>query len=504
MLNGKGQNVDRKRTMGLKQQTLQGLSWSFIDNFVAQMVSFVVSIVLYRLLVAAEVGILGIITFFLAILTSLVDSGFGSALIQKKDSTQTDYCTVFYFNLVIAVLLYGLMFFGAPFSESYFEIPGLTPILRVAGIGLIINAMGAIQFTLLVKRIDFKTKTKISFISDMLAGIIAIVLAFKGFGVWSLVWRSLLGQSFTVILLWIWNKWRPEAIFSLKSFKELFGFGYKLAFAGLINTIYNNIYYPIIQKNFSSASLGFYTVAEKYTNLFSTTLTSNIQRVSFPVLATIQDNPSRLRRGYRKMIKSTMMITFSLMLGLAAIAKPLIVILIGEQWLPAVPYLQLMCFSAMLYPLHAMNLNIITVKGRSDLILKLEIIKKSIHIPLIFVGIYLGIEALLIGSIVVSIIAFFLNSYYSAGLINYSTKIQLFDILPLFVVALLVSLVVWSLTFLGWNNWLTVLLQITVGFLLTIGVYEIMKQPNYKELKEIAFQLTHKLIDKLKIRRNYH
>jgi len=484
--------------MSLKQRTLQGLSWSFIDNFVAQIVSFAVSIVLLRLLVADEVGILGIITFFLAILTSLVDSGFGSALIQKKNSTQTDYCTVFYFNLATAILLYVMMFFGAPVAESYFIIPGLTPILRIAGFGLIINALGAIQFTLLIKRIDFKTKTKISFISDMLAGVIAIILAFNGFGVWSLVWRNLLGQSFTVILLWIFNEWRPMAIFSIKSFKELFGFGYKLALSGLINTIYNNIFYPIIQKNFSSASLGFYTVAEKYTNLFSATLTSNIQRVSFPVLSTIQDNPSKLRRGYRKMIKSTMMITFSLMLGLAAIAKPLIIILIGEQWLPAVPYLQLMCFSAMLYPLHAMNLNIITVKGRSDLILKLEVIKKTIHLPLIFVGIYLGIEALLIGSIIISIISYFLNSYYSARLIKYSAKKQLLDILPLFAISLVISLILWRFTFFGWNNWVTIFVQISVGFVLTVITYEILKHPNYKELKEIVFQAIHKLIEKTK------
>ena len=472
--------------MTLKQKTLQGLSWSFIDNFVTQTVSIVVFTVLARLLMPDDLGILGMLTFFIAIMTSLVDCGFGSALIQKKDSTQTDYCTVFYFNIAVAVFLYAILFFSAPAAESYFEMPELTPILRVAGIGLLINAFGAIQLTLLVKRIDFKTKTKISLTSDILAGIIAIVLAYKGFGVWSLVWRILLGQSFTLILLWILNSWRPSIVFSVKSFRELFGFGYKLAFAGLINTIFTYIFYPIIGKNFSTASLGFYTTAEKYTTPFSATLTHNIQRVSFPVLSTVQDDQEKLQWGYRKIIKSTMMIAFSLLLGLAAVAQPMISILIGNEYLPTVPYIQLMCLSAMLYPLHALNLNIIMVRGRSDLFLKLEIIKKTIHVPLIFVGIYLGIEALLIGTFIISVIAYFLNSYYSAGLINYSFKAQLIDILPLLAVALGVSLFVWSFTFLEWNNWLTIVLQIGVGFLLTILIYEIMKQPNYLEMKEIV------------------
>ena len=480
--------------MTLKQKTLKGLGWSFIDNFVAQAISFIVSIILARLLVPSEFGVLGIITFFIAISTSFVDCGFGAALIQKKNSTQTDYSTVFYFNIAVAIFLYGLLFFTAPFAESFFNIPGLTLLLRVACIGLVINAAGAIQFTLLVKNIDFKTKTKISITSDSLAGIIAIILAYNGFGVWSLIWKTVLGQSFSAIMLWLLNSWRPTLIFSFKSFKELFGFGYKLTLSGLIDTAYRNIFYPIIGKNFSSSILGFYTQAEKFSSLFSATLTTNIQRVSFPVLSSIQDDPEKLKLGYRKIIRSTMMITFSLMLGLAAVTKPLLLILIGEQWLPAVPYLQLMCFSAMLYPLHAMNLNIIIVKKRSDLFLKLEIIKKLIHLPLIFVGIYLGVDALLIGMILLSFFSYFLNSYYSAGLINYSFKAQIVDVLPLLIVALSVSLIVWCITFLGWNNWLTIILQIITGILLTIITYEIMEQPNYEEMKEIVFDTMRKVL----------
>jgi len=474
--------------MELKEKTIIGLSWSFLDNFVGQGISFVVGIVLARLLSPAEFGILGIITFFVAISTSFIDSGFGSALIRKKDCSPTDCCTVFYFNLVVSLILYGLLFLLAPYAETFFDEPGLTSILRVAGVVLIINATGTIQHTLMVKKIDFKTKTKISITSDTLAGTIAIIMAYNGFGVWSLVWRSVLGQSFTTILLWVLNSWRPMSVFSLKSFKELFGFGYKLALSGLIDTTYRNIYYPIIQKVFSSTTLGFYTLAEKYTNLFSATLTTNIQRVSFPVLSTVQDDPDKMRWGYHKILRSTMMITFALMLGLAAVAKPMIVILIGESWLPCVPYLQLMCFSTMLYPMQAMNLNIITISGRSDLFLKLEIIKKTIYIPLIFIAIYFGVEALLIGMIINSIIAYFLNSYYSAKMIDYSSKSQLIDILPMFSVSLIVSLIVWSITFIGWNNWITIILQVVIATALTFGTYEIMKQENYLEMKEIVLR----------------
>ncbi len=480
--------------MSLKQKTLYGLSWSLIDNVTTQGISFLVMVVLARLIDPSEFGVLGMIAIFMALSITFIDSGFGSALIRKKDCTPADYSTVFFFNLAVGVCLYLLLFACAPYVSVFFNEPRLTSILRVAGLVLIINAASTIQLTLLVKNIDFKTKTKISATSDILAGAIAIVMAYKGFGVWSLVWRSILGPMFTAILIWLTSKWRPSAVFSVKSFKELFGFGYKLLLSALLDTAFRNIYYPIIGKYFSPATLGQYTQAEKFSNLFSSTLTTNIQRVSYPVLATIQDDPEKLKSAYRKLIKSTMMITFSLMLGLAATAQPMITILIGEKWLPCVPYLQIMCFSAMFYPLHAMNLNAITVKGRSDLFLKLEVIKKTINIPLIFVGIYLGVEALLIGNVVISVIAYFLNSAYSGKLINYSAKAQLADILPLLAVALVVSLVVWSITFLQWNNWVTIILQIAAGAVLTVGAYEVAGQSDYREMKQIVLHAIRKIL----------
>ncbi|MDR1156598.1 MAG: lipopolysaccharide biosynthesis protein [Bacteroidales bacterium] len=478
----------------LKQKTLAGLSWSFADNFASQGIAFTVQVILARLIDPEEFGVVTMIAIFIALSITFIDSGFGQALIRKKNCTQADYSTVFFFNLAIGIVLYILLYFSAPLVADFFNEPRVSPILRVAGLVLIINAASVIQLTLLIKNIDFKTKTKISLSAELLSGGIAIVMAFRGFGIWSLVARSVLVPLFTAVFIWLSGKWHPAWIFSIKSFKELFGFGYKLLLSTLINTASRNIYSLIIGKFFSAATLGFYGRAEQFNNIFSSTLTTNIQRVSYPVLASIQDDPEKLKKGYRKLIKSTMMVAFSLMLGLAAVAEPLITVLIGEQWLPCVPYLQLMCFASMLYPLHAMNLNAITVKGRSDLFLKLEIIKQIIDVPLILIGIFLGVEALLIGSIVMSFACYFLNSYYSANLIHYSTGEQLWDILPLLTVAGAVSLLVWGVTFLHMNNWATLMIQVAAGAGLTVGIYEAMKQPDYKEMKQIVLQTIHKLV----------
>ncbi|MDR0830361.1 MAG: lipopolysaccharide biosynthesis protein [Prevotellaceae bacterium] len=479
--------------MNLKEKTLHGLRWSFIDNFANQGVTFLVGIILARLIEPAEFGILGMIAIFTAIAGAFVNSGLSTALVRKNDCTSVDYSTVFYFNIVVSVVAYFILFFASPYIAHFFGEPRLTAITRVCCLSIIIGAFSAIQSTLLTKKINFKAQAKISVTSSIIAGVIAIILAYKGMGVWSLVWRGVIGGVATCIFLWLQSNWRPILVFSKQSFKELFGFGSKLLASGLLDTIYNNIYYPIIGKYFSAATLGFYTRAQSFSNLFSSVLTGNIQRVSFPVLSSIQDNQEQLKGGYRKIVKSTMLVTFSLMLGLAAVAKPLIVVLIGEKWLPCVPYLQLMCFSAMLYPLHAINLNILQVKGRSDIFLKLEIAKKIMAIPLIIIGILLGVEALLIGTILYSILAYFLNSYFSGKLIYYTVHSQLKDILPLLLVAAFVSLLAWGITLFHFSNLATLSLQIAVGGILTIGIYEFLKQPDYLEMKTIVIENLKKL-----------
>lgn len=358
-------------------------------------------------------------------------------------------------------------------------------VTRIIGWILVINALAIIPRTILVRNVDFKTQTKVSLISSISSGVIGIGMAIKGMGVWSLVGQQLSKQLLNTILLWIYCKWRPIWEFSTRSFKEMFSFGSKLLVSGLIDSIYKNIYYLVIGRFYSSAQLGQYTRAEQFNTIFSSNLTSVVQRVSYPVLSSIQDENSRLREAYRKVVKMTMLITFACMFGLAAIAKPLIFILIGEKWSVAVGFLQIICFSGMMYPLHAINLNILQVKGRSDLFLKLEIIKKMIAIFPIVLGIFCGIEYMLWASVLTSLVAFFLNSYYSAELIKYPTKSQIKDILPTFFVSFFVATIMWSISLLELPLLIIIIIQIIVGATLAILIYEKLKIFEYIETKRI-------------------
>ena len=473
----------------LKEKAIKGVSWSVIDNLANAGITFLIGIILARILSPAEFGLIGMITIFIAVSNSIVDSGFSSALIRKVKPKDIDYNTVFYFNLCLGIGLYLILFCSAPTISRFFKEPSLISITRVMGTILIINAFGIVQRSLLVKEVDFKTQTKISLIASIISGIVGIAMALKGFGVWSLVGQQISRQLLNSIFLWVFNAWRPTLEFSKESFHELFGFGSKLLISGLIDTIYNNIYFLIIGKFYSAAQLGQYTRADQFNSIFSSNLTNVIQRVSYPVLCSIQDDDERLKLTYRRVIKATMLVSFACMLGLVAIAKPLILLLIGTKWLPAVPYLQIICFAGMLQPLHAINLNMLMVKGRSDLFLRLEIVKKAIAVIPICLGVFYGIEFMLWGSVFLSFVAFLLNSYYSERLINYSTWAQIKDIYPSFLVSIFVAATMWSLTLLDYSIWITLPSQFVIGFILIIVVYETIKSTEYFELKRILLSI---------------
>ena len=476
----------------LKNRAVHGAKWSFIDNISNSGVSFLVGLILARLLTPAEYGIMAMIAIFIAVSNSIVDSGFSNALIRKVRIDRVDYNTVFVFNLIVSIVLYILLYTSAPAISLFFKEPVLTNVLRVIGLILIVNALGIIPRTILVRGIDFKTQTKVSIISSVSSGLVGVGMAIMGFGVWSLVWQQLSRQILNSLFLWIFCKWIPQWEFSIKSFKEMFGFGYKLLLSGLLDTLYKNIYYVIIGRCYSPAQLGQYSRAEQFNMIFSSNLTSIVQRVSDPVLSYIQEEPERLREAYRQIIKTTMLVTFACMLGLAAVAKPLIIILIGEKWLPAVSFLQIICFSGMLYPLHAINLNILQVKGRSDLFLKLEIIKKTIAVFPILIGIFYGIEYMLWGSVLTSFIAYFLNSYYSADLIRYSTIEQIRDVLPVFTVSFTIAAVMWLFSLLDISVYIQLPTQIIVGLTLAFAVYERLRLPEYLEVKRLGLSALHK------------
>ena len=432
---------------------------------------------------------MAILTIFIAVSNSIVDSGFSNALIRKTDARRVDYNTVFLFNLLVSGLLYVVLFLAAPAISRFFKEPLLVEVMRVIGWVLVINALAIIPRTLFVKEVNFKTQTKVSLIASISSGVIGIGMALAGLGVWSLVGQQLSRQLLNTLFLWIYCTWRPAWEFSMQSFKELFGFGSKLLLSGLLDTVFKEIYSLVIGRCYTSAQLGQYTRANQFNQIFSSNLTTVIQRVSYPVLSSIQDESERLREAYRKVIKSTMLISFACMLGLAAVARPLILILIGEKWLPAVGFLQIICFNGMLYPLHAINLNILQVKGRSDLFLRLEIIKKIIAVGPLVLGVLFSIEYMLWGSVCTSLIAYFLNSYYSADLIDYPTKEQIKDILPTFLVSFVTAAAMWSLTLLSLSNWLLLPLQCSLGIALAVLIYECLHLPEYVEVKQLAFSI---------------
>lgn len=473
-------------TDSLRHKAIHGVGWSFIDNISSSGITFLIGLVLARLLTPEEYGIMAIIAIFIAVSNSIIDSGFSNALIRKTRIERIDYNTVFYFNLTVSILIYALLYLAAPAIGVFFKEPVLAEVIRIIGWVLIINALAIIPRTRFVRDVDFKTQTKVSLVSSISSGVIGIGMALGGMGVWSLVGQQLSRQFLNTLFLWVYSKWHPVWEFSMKSFKELFGFGSKLLLSGLLDTIYKNIYYIIIGRFYTSAQLGQYTRAEQFNMIFSSNLTSVVQRVSYPVLSSIQEEPERLREAYRKVIKITMLMTFACMLGLAAVAKPLILILIGEKWLPAVYFLQIICFSGMLYPLHAINLNILQVKGRSDLFLKLEIVKKIIAMGPIVVGIAYGIEYMLWGGVLTSFIAYFLNSYYSADLINYPTSEQVKDVLPTFLTSFVVAAFMWGVSF--WNISVYVLfpIQILSGILLALFIYEKLHLDEYLVVKQLV------------------
>lgn len=472
--------------MNLKQKTVSGLLWSFIDNIASQGITFLVGLILARLLEPKEFGLIGMITVFIAISSSFINSGFGSALIRKQDCTEKDFSTVFYFNLAMGLLFFCILFFTAPAISHFFDEPQLKLIVRILGIVLIIDSLSIIQRTILIKRIDFKLQTKISTISSLFSGIIALTMAFKGFGVWSLVAKQIGQQLMNSLLLWIWNRWRPLLVFSIESFLQLFYFGYKLMISGIIDTLYRNIYYIIIGKYFSARELGFYSRADQFQSLPSSNLQSVIGRVSYPVLATLQEDIPKLKEAYKKLIKSTMLISFILMLGMAAVARPMVLSLIGLKWEPCIIYIQMLCFVGMFYPLHALNLNMLQVQGRSDLFLRLEIIKKILAIPIIIIGIMWGIKAMIIGMMVNTLVAFYLNSYWSGSFIGYPFGAQIKDIFPSLLLAITISIIVFLE---GWFFSLTPLLllfiQLITGAFLTISICEVIRLKDYLFIKSI-------------------
>ena len=476
----------------LKDKTVKGVSWSAIDNVSKFGMEFVIGIVLARLLSPDDYGLIGIIGIYTAVCNTIINGGFTTALVRKKNPTDDDYNTVFLINLGMSLLLYGILFLCAPLIANFFGREELIWLTRVSSINMIIGALSMVQVTRLIKRIDFKTQTKITIIATIISGVIGIACAFIGLGVWALVAHSLVSQTIHTICFWKVNKWIPNFTFSVNSFKELFNFGWKILASYLLDTVWKQLYQIVVGKFYNPATLGQYTRAKNYSQLFSTNITSVIQRVTFPVLSELQDDHARMIDAYRRIIKTTMFITAVAMFSLGAVSEPLLYCLIGPKWHEAATYLPLICVVGSLYPPNALNLNMLQVQGRSDLFLGLEVIKKPIALVPLFIGAFVGIMPMLYTTILTGAVAFFINSYYSGKLLGYSSWMQIKDIAPSYGVASIVAISVWFLKYLPINNWVILFTQGVVGLITFFFVCRAFKLEEYKEAKQVVLPMLKK------------
>jgi len=428
--------------VSLKKQALSGIFWTTAQQFVIQIINFIVTVVLARLLSPGEFGLIAMLSIFIAIGATLIDSGLTTSLLRTANLDQKDYSTVFFINLIASVLIYFILFFCSPFIAKFYHQPILTGVIRLYTLSFIIGAFESVQRTKLTKEMDFKKQMTVQIPSYIGGSIVGLILAYKNYGVWSLVWMNLSQTFFSTCQLWIRTDWRPQFIFNSRRFKHHFLFSYKITLSQLLNTIFDNLYNLVIGKYFSAATLGYYNRAIAIRQLPVSNISTALNKVTFPLFAAMQSDNEKLKDAYKKLMQQVLFWITPLLIFLGIITEPLFRLLLTEKWLPAVPYFRFLIIPGILYPLHAYNLNILNVKGRSDLFLKLEIIKKVIISIGIFFAIPFGIYGLLGFQIITSIVAFYINTFYSGKLINYPIGEQLKSIAPTLIISSLVGLVI--------------------------------------------------------------
>lgn len=471
--------------MSLKKQAVSGLIWTFAQQFGSQLISFTVGIILARILLPADFGIIAMFGVVIAIAGSLIDGGMASSLIRTKEVDQRDLSTVFWFNIITAILLYIIIFFTAPLISRFYEVDILTPVIRVYSLTLIISSFGAVQSMRFVKDMDFKTGFKIQLPSLIIGGVSGVIMAWKGFGIWTLVFYPLIQTSISVVQLWLYSKWRPSFIFDKEKFKYHFNYGYKLTLSGLLDTGFKNIYTIIIGKYFSPTELGYYNRADTLKQLPVSNLSAALNKVTFPLFAQISNNNEKLKEVYRRLMKVVIFIIAPVLCLMAATAEPLIRFLLTDKWLPAVPYFRILVIAGILYPVHAYNLNILKVKGRTDLFFKLEIIKKIIIVVILLISVRYGVLGIIWGQVVTSVLAFFINSYYTGKILDYTALHQTFDLLPTIVLSGLIGgglYYVDQLYFEGFSDYLRLLL---IGFIFAIVYLSAVYMLKFKEINYI-------------------
>ena len=457
------------RENNMKSQVLSGLFWKLMERFGTQGIQFIVQIVLARLLMPEDFGVIALITIFMAIANVFVQSGFNTALIQKKNADAIDFSSVFYLSLGVAGLLYVVLFFTAPFIADFYREPQLLSVVRVLSITLFFGAVNSIQNAVVARTMQFKRFFFSSLGGIIPSGIVGITMAYMGYGVWALIWQQLTNQLLITLILWFTVKWRPKLIFSLSRLKKMFSFGWKLLLSSLLDTTYTNLYGLVIGKTYDSAMLGFYNRGSMFPNLIVTNINGSISSVMLPALSANQDNRSIVKAMVRRSIVTSSFIIFPLMVGLAVCAEPLITLILTDKWLPCVPFLQLMCISYAFWPIHTANLQAINALGRSDIFLRLEIAKKCLGVVILGLTIPYGIYVMVAFQPIVSFISTIINSFPNRKLLNYSFKEQWSDVMPSLLLSGLMGVIVYGIQFIGWNSGVTLVVQVIVGAALYIG-----------------------------------
>ena len=470
----------------LKNKTLSGVFWGFMEKFSVQIISFIQGVILARLLTPADFGLVAMVGVFTAVSGALADSGFASALIRKKNKEEIDYSTVFDINLVLSFfLMLVLMAFSKLIADFYHE-PVLVKIVCLNAILLFLGSCTGVQWIRMTSNLQFRKMSEMSIINSFFTGILSISLAYCGFGVWSLIYPGFFTIVLNFFLYWHFQHWLPGFKFSWKSCKELFGFGSKMLATVLLSTICDNLSPIIIGKKYNKSDLGYYSRGVSFSQLPSTTITGVLAKVAYPILSEIQDDDERLGKAYRKLLRLSAFLVFPIMMGLAALAHPIIRVMITSKWEPAVVYLQLLCFSLMWYPIHALNLNLLKVKGRSDWYLKLEIIKRSIGILVLFITVPISIFAMCIGQVITSYFSLFINTHYTGKILSLDFLAQMRDLLPSFFYSLSMGGLVYLLSSLFDNDWLKIIVGIIFGVTYYFFVSFIFKSKELSYLLDLV------------------
>lgn len=468
-----------------KDAVMSGLIWRLLERVGAQGVQFIVSLVLARLLAPEVFGTIALINVLIAILEVFVDSGLGNSLIQKKEADDLDFSTVFYFNILICCLLYGCMFLAAPAIAKFYNLPDLTAPVRAISLILVISGVKNVQQAYVSRTMQFRLFFYATLCGTIGAAVLGIWMAFAGFGIWALIAQSLFNSTVDTIVLWCTVKWRPKRMFSWKRLKILFSFGWKLLVSSLLDTGYTRLREMIIGKLYTPASLAFYEKGGNFPAIIVNNINASINSVLFPAMSSEQDNKVRIRNLTRRAIKTSSYVMWPMMMGLSACADSLVTILLTEKWLPCVPFLRIFCITYAFYPIHTANLNAIKAMGRSDIFLRLEIIKKAIGLMLLLVTMRHGVMAMAYSLLVSSLASQIINSWPNRKLLNYHYGEQIRDIMPSIVLSAVMFLIVWSMRVLQLNMIVTFMLQVIVGLIIYVGCSILFRIDSFEYLFSI-------------------